>query len=374
MRGSYDRFVARLPRSVVIRDVLLGVAVTAVAEVELLALAPAQIEGPVLGHHLVNLLILPALALRRLTPLGSILVAALGFAVEPLMGSAPVATPYLALLFLLGSLGWYASLRTGVVGVGVTLAAGLVYDATTSDFRWADLIVNAVIILMVWAVVHLMRLTTDRRIRVELDAARSADDAVTAERERIARDLHDSMAHALTLITLQAGGARERADEPLVQETFGAIEQAGREALADMHRFLDLLGPDDDEAPGLAHLPDLVDGVRRGGLDVDLDVQVLADLPPSVATTVYRIVQEGLTNVVRHSDARHARVEVSSDGRAVMARVVDDGSAREALVAGSGHGIAGLRERLALFHGTLETGSNGSGWSMEGRIPIGSGP
>ncbi len=356
-----------------VRDVLTGVVVTAVAEVELLVLNPAEIEGPLLGHHVVNLLILPALAIRRLSPLASILVAALGLAVQPLAGSAPVATPYLALLFLLGSLGWYASTRVGAAGVAVTLAAGLVYDATTSRVRWADLVVNAVIIAMVWVGVHLMRRATERRVRVELEADRAARDAVTTERERIARDLHDSMAHALTLITLQAGGARERAEEPLTQETLGAIEHTGREALADMHRFLDLLGPNDEEAPGLAHLPELVDRVRRGGLEVDLEVQVDADLPPSVATTVYRVVQEGLTNVVRHSDAEQVRVEVCAQQQAVVARVVDNGSAREGTVTGSRRGLAGLRERLALFDGTLETGGTGTGWSVEARIPIGGG-
>ncbi len=332
---------------------------------------PAQIQGNLVAHHAVNLLILPALAVRRLSPIGSILIAAGGFALQPLMGEAPVATPYLALLFLLGSLGWHASTRTGAIGVTVTLAAGLLYDATTSDFRWADLVVNAVLIVMVWAVVHLMRRATDRRVQAELEADRAARAAATAERERIARDLHDSMAHALTLITLQAGGARERADEPLTRDVLGGIERTGREALADMHRFLGLLGPATGESPGIGHLPELVEGVRRHGLEVTLDVDVDADLPQSVGTTVYRVVQEGLTNVVRHSDAVTARVVVRREDREVVARVVDAGTARDAAVTGSGRGLAGLRERLALFDGTLESGCTGDGWSVEARIPHG---
>ncbi len=351
------------------RDLLAGTVVMAVAQIELLLLDGAQVEGGVLGHLLVNLLILPALAIRRISPLGSILVAAVGFAVEPLMGPAPVATPYLALLFLLGSLGWYAATRTGAVGVVVTLVGGLSYDLTTRDFRWADLVVNTVIIVAVWAAAHLMRRATDRRVGAELEADRAARDAVAAERERIARDLHDSMAHALTLMTLQAGGARERAEPGFTHDSFRAIERTGREALADLHRFLDLLGPTDEEAPGIGHLPDLVDGVRHGGLDVHLDVRV-GELTSSVSTAVYRVVQEGLTNVVRHSDAVRARVEVQCDDGMVVARVVDQGSPRPAAVTGSGRGLDGLRERLALFDGTLAARRGADGWLLEARIPL----
>ncbi len=354
-----------------VRDLLAGTAVTVVAQAELLLLDEAQVEGGVLGHLLVNLLILPALAIRRVSPLGSILVAALGFAVEPLMGPAPVATPYLVLLFLLGSLGWYATTRSGALGVVVTLVGGLSYDVTTRDFRWADLVVNAVIIVAVWAAAHLMRRATDRRVSAELERDRAAREAVAAERERISRDLHDSMAHALTLITLQAGGARERADAGPTQDSLRAIERTGREALADLHRFLDLLGPAEEEAPGIADLPDLVDGVRHGGLDVDLDVRVEAELTPSVSTAVYRVVQEGLTNVVRHSDTGRARVEVSSCEGMVVARVADRGSARPTTVQGTGRGLVGLRERLALFDGTLTAHRDGSGWLLEARIPLG---
>jgi signal transduction histidine kinase len=352
------------------RDLLLGAVLTAVAEVELVLLDPSELTGSVLGHHLLNLLILLAFGVRRVSPIASIVVACLGFAVQPVMGSAPIGTPYLALLFLLGSLGWYASIRIGAAGVALTLCLGLLADAFTSEFRWADLAVNAVIIVLAWGAAHALRRATDRRLRVELAADRTTRAAILAERERISRDLHDSLAHALTLITLQAGSARERTDEALARSTLGDIERTGREALADLHRFLDLVGPQDGEAPGLAHLPDLVDGVRRGGLDVELDLALDEQLRPSVATTIYRVVQEGLTNVVRHSDAGNARVEVVREQKHIVARVTNDGRPRAACVQGSGRGLDGLRERLRLFDGSVDSGPTDRGWHLEARIPL----
>jgi signal transduction histidine kinase len=137
-----------------------------------------------------------------------------------------------------------------------------------------------------------------------------------------------------------------------------------------MHRFLDLLGAGSDDAPGVVHLPELVDGVRRNGLAVDLAVEPV-DLPPSLSTAVYRVVQEALTNVVRHSDAGAVRVEVHRDDHALVARVTDDGRAVATRVDGSGRGLTGLRERLALYDGTLESGATGDGWRVEARIPLG---
>lgn len=354
------------------RDALLGVLLTLVAEVELL-LSLDRVTGSALGNAVSYLLIVPAVGLRRRAPLLGITCAAVGFALEPVTGPAPVATPFLVLLFLLASFGWYAGLRTGLLGLALVLLGGLTYDLSRAGLNVADLVVNVVIIVAAWAAGRLLRVSTDRRVAAELAADRAARDAVARERERIGRDLHDSMAHALTLITLQAGGARERTEPGVAADALTAIEQSGREALADMHRFLDLLGgAEGDDAPGVGHLPELVEGVRRGGLDVDLDLSA-GDLPPSVSTTVYRVVQEALTNVVRHSDAGRARVEVSRDGRGLVTRVTDDGRPASTAVHGSGRGLVGLRERLALFGGTLDTSTSDEGWSVEARIPLGEG-
>ncbi|MGC0250671.1 sensor histidine kinase [Pseudactinotalea sp. Z1748] len=360
--------MAALPRSPLTRDVLLGVAVTAAAQAELLLIA-ADGAGPSVWHHLEHVLILPALGLRRRAPLGSILVAAVGLLAAPLVGPVAVAVPYLALLFLLASLGWFASLRRGLVGVAATLACGLGYDAVSGAEPVADLVVNAVLIGSAWMAGHGLRVATDRRVAVEVATDRAARDAVAAERGRIARDLHDSLAHALTLITLRAGGARERVVQASAAQAFGAIEQVGREALADMHRALGLLGPATDDAPGMAHLPDLVEGFRGGGLTVDLDVQACA-IPGSVSTTIYRVVQEALTNVTRHSNACTARVRICHKDGELVTVVTDPGPARPSPTAGTGRGLDGLRQRLDLFGGSLASHRHADGWRVEARIPL----
>ena len=337
------------------------------AQVELFLVAD-RVDSPG-WYHLAELLILPALALRRIAPLGACAFSAVSLGLEPLLGPAPVAAPFLSLLLVLASVGWYGSLRTGLLGVGMILAGGLVHDFTTEQFLLADLVVNVVLIVVVWAGAHLLRVSTDRRIRSELAAERAATEATRAERARIAGDLHDSLAHALTLITLQAGSARERKDHALADEALAGIERTGRDALADMQRFLALLGPGSPDAPGIQDLPGLVEQVRSGGLEVELDTEP-GPVTPGISTTVFRVVQEALTNVVRHSDARYARVAVHRDGTVLVARVSDDGRAVPERTAGSGRGLAGLTERVRVFDGSVSSGRTEHGWQVEARIPL----
>ena len=357
-----------LPRTSFARDLLLGVVVTAVALLELWVAAD-QIEGSLLAHSLVALLILPGLAVRRTHPLASALLGALSLALQPYIGPAPVATGFLVLLFILASLGWYAPLRRGLLGVAAVVAGGLVFDVTTDEFLLADMVVNVVILLAAWAAGRGLRVASDRHVAAEVEADRMAQAAVRGERERISRDLHDSLAHALTLITLQAGSARERTDDGQAADALGTIEDTGREALADMHRFLELLSTPAGEPPGLANVPALVEGVRRNGLAVELTVSV-DQLPLGLSTTVYRVVQEGLTNVVRHSQATRAAVEVHREDRSLVTIVSSTGPARPATTPGSGRGLIGLRERLNVFGGSLHSDATADGWRLEARIPL----
>jgi signal transduction histidine kinase len=357
-----------LPRSVAARDLLVGVVVTTAAAVELWLVAD-RLADPLVGHVLLTLLTLPALAIRRTHPLGAALIGAVSLALQPLVGPAPVASGFLVLLFVLASLGWYADTRRGLVGVGAVLAGGLVFDATTHDFLLADLVVNVVIIVAAWAAGRTVRVASDHRVAAELAADRASRIAVHEERARISRDLHDSLAHALTLITLQAGGARERTDDALARQALGTVEETGRSALADMHRFLELLATPAGEPPGVGHLDDLVAGVRDNGLPVSLEVST-GPLPPGVSTAVFRVVQEGLTNVVRHSEASEAAVSVRREQQNLVAVVSSTGRPRPAATPGSGRGLIGLRERLSLFGGSLESAATRDGWRLEARIPL----
>jgi signal transduction histidine kinase len=350
------------------RDLVLAVAATTLAEVELW-LAAERIDGPLDPHVLVNLLILPALAIRTVAPLGAALLGALSLALQPLAGSAPLAVGFLVLLVVLVSLGWHADTRRGLIGVAAVVVSGLFFELTDDGVLLADLVVNVVIIVATWAAGRGLRVAVDRRVEAEVQAEGAARVAAQEERGRISRDLHDSLAHALTLMTLQAGSARERATEAGSADALRSIELTGRAALADLHGFLQLLSSSPVDPPGVQHVGDLVAGVRRNGLEVHLEIAA-GILPTGVSTTVYRVVQEGLTNVVRHSDATTAAVAVRREERGVVTVVSSVGRPRSTRSPGGGRGLVGLRERLAVVGGSLHSEATVDGWRLEARIPL----
>ena len=317
---SYDRPVPLLPASPIRRDLLLATVFAGLAQVELFLVAD-RVDSPG-WYHLAELLILPALALRRIAPLGACAFAAVSLGLEPLLGPAPVAAPFLSLLLVLASVGWYGSLRTGLLGVGMILAGGLVHDFTTER-------------VPVGGPGRQRRADRGRvgRGRTCCGSAPTAGSGPSwrpneprprppeAERARIAGDLHDSLAHALTLITLQAGSARERTEHALAAEAL-AVDRADRARRPGRHAAVPGAA-----RPGLAGrsghpetCPAWWSSVRSGGLEVELDTEP-GQVTPGISTTVFRVVQEALTNVVRHSDARDARVAVHRDGAVLVARV-----------------------------------------------------
>lgn len=364
-----------LPASLLARDGLLAGVLTVVTQVELL-LAAGEVEGPRWVQQVAFTVMTASVALRRVRPLLAALVIALGMAGQTLAGEAPVVGGFLALLVVAASLGYHAGLRSGVVGLAAIAMSATLYDFVAARFVLADFVGNMVIVGGGWGGARLLRSSTDRRVKAEVARDRAAREAVAAERNRIARDLHDSVAHALTLMTLQAGAARERAHGSVV-ETLGSIEREGRRALADMHRSLRLLGDVGDrvgESPGLKDLDDLLARVRASGLEVSASlVGELDDLPASVSSTAYCVVQEALTNAVKHSGAAHASVELKRSPHELTIEVRDDGAgpdgARAAI--GSGSGLASLRERVSLFGGRLTAApADESGWRLQATIPL----
>ncbi|MGH3457552.1 sensor histidine kinase [Aeromicrobium sp.] len=356
-------------------DVAVAVVLTLATQLELV-LAADRVEGSLLVQHVVFAVATACVALRRRAPLLGCLVFAVAFTLQTLEGEAPVVGGFLAMLILLVSLGFHATWRKGVVGVLAIAGAALSYDFLADEFVLADFLGNAGIVLMAWGLAVALRVATDRRIAAEVAKDRFAREEVAAERGRIARDLHDSVAHGLTLMTLQAGAARERATEESVVGALRLIEDGGRAALADMHRFLQLVGDDGDpgSAPGLQHLEEMVDRVRAGGLDVRLFLdRDLGGVAGGVSSTVYRIVQEALTNTVKHAGATHAEVSIAAEDGTLVVEVTDNGRARalNGSTAGSGRGVEGMRRRAELFDGTLTTGRTGDGgWSVMARLPL----
>lgn len=363
-----------LPTSRLARDSLWALLLTVTTQFELM-IVQDRLAQP-LAQHLAFTLVTAPVALRRRAPLAGTLVCALGMALQTLAGPAPVVGGFIAMLVIVASLGFHAGLRRGLTGLTAMAAAVSLADLIAERFSLADLLGNTAIVLMAWGFAHATRVSTDARIAAEVARDRAARDAVSAERSRIARDLHDSVAHTLTLMTLQAGAARERATEQAVVGALSAIETGGREAMVDMHRFLRLLGEESPpgDAPGLQDLDDLVTRVRAGGFAVDLQVcGDLAEVPASVSATAYRVVQEGLTNAVKHSGALGAQVSVARRDGLLQVGVTDTGADAGAgpdLAIGSGRGLTALRERLELFEGTLTTGADDRGWSLTATIPV----
>ncbi|MGH3049170.1 MAG: sensor histidine kinase, partial [Gaiellaceae bacterium] len=198
--------------------------------------------------------------------------------------------------------------------------------------------------------------------------------AAAEEQARIARELHDVVAHALSVIVVQASAAADAFDvEPrLVGEPIRSIETAARSALADLRRVLGVLQRDTDYAPqpGLARLDELLGQVRATGLEVELEVRGSAKrLPRSVDLSAYRIIQEALTNTLKHARAERARVFVRY-GDSIQIEISDDGQGANGAQPGSG--LVGMRERVALLGGAIETGSlPGRGYRVAASIPTG---
>jgi signal transduction histidine kinase len=203
--------------------------------------------------------------------------------------------------------------------------------------------------------------------------------AVAAERARIARDLHDVIAHSVTVMTVQGGAARllldsdpRRAREPLL-----VVEETGHQALADMRRLVGIVHHEQEREPalapqpGLADLPALVEQLRRAGLPTDLVVQGEPEtLTPGLELAAYRIVQEALTNALKHAGPARARVTVSYEPNALRLEVSDDGPGASNPPHG-GHGLVGMRERVALYDGELEVGPRAAGgFGVRARLPL----
>jgi signal transduction histidine kinase len=209
-------------------------------------------------------------------------------------------------------------------------------------------------------------------------AAQQATRAVADERARIARELHDIVAHSLSVVTLQTQAVRRRlgSDHEPEAESLQAVERTAREALEEMRRLLGALRVGGDEPapltpqPGLSQIDTLVEQTRRAGIAVEvLTSGERPRLNPGLDLAGYRVVQEALTNVRRHASASRVRVDLRYTGEEVAIEVGDDGSGHRP--GGPGNGLIGMRERVELYGGSLETGSRpGGGYLVRARLPI----
>ncbi|GAA1608027.1 hypothetical protein GCM10009679_09890 [Saccharothrix algeriensis] len=216
-----------------------------------------------------------------------------------------------------------------------------------------------------------------RAAALEQEQAATARAAMAEERARIARELHDVVSHHVSVMVVQAGAAGKVIDQrpDLAAGALSAIEDSGRAAMAELRHLLGLMAPADDRLhpqPGLRELDTLVDAVRAAGQPVTLRRDG-ADVPEGVDLTAYRVVQEGLTNALRHAPGAVTAVHIRRDGADLLVEVSNEAAAGEPGGPGAGRGLLGLRERLRLHDGTLQAGAApGGGFLLAARIPAAS--
>lgn len=277
--------------------------------------------------------------------------------------------------------------RRVVIGGFIVAAGFLSVVFTAPNVSWTDALTTWVSLSVVWSVACVLRIYRASAARAErrlalfaADRDARAREAVTQERARLARELHDSVGHALNVVVLHAGAAqRIMTTKPdLAQDALVNIETAGRQALGDIERMLGILRADQQEAsqdkePGMGEVETLCRQVREAGLPVQLTVEgTRRALPSSLDLTAYRIVQESLTNTLKHAGRTRARVEIRFEDDALAIAVLDEGrGVRAGAAVGGGRGLLGMRERVLIFGGELRAGPRAEGgFAVHARLPL----
>ncbi|MFB8088125.1 sensor histidine kinase [Streptomyces sp. NPDC055992] len=294
--------------------------------------------------------------------------------------------PLIAYLFLLLALALRRSRRVLVAVWLATGAASLILHLTRADRSNGSALLLPLfgaVVLVIGAAVRERRVAQRRLAEQEtVSEAERARRTLLEERARIARELHDVVAHHMSVITVQADSAPYRltglSDE--AREEFGTIAASARESLTEMRRLLVVLRGDGTEGerapqPGIDRLQQLVEATVRAGLPAELSLAAdLGDVPPAVDLSAYRIVQEALANVVRHAPGARTRVSVTSDGAHLTVLVVNGPPEQPVSpleTAGTGHGLVGMRERVRLTGGSLDTGPlPDGGFRVAARLPL----
>jgi signal transduction histidine kinase len=380
-RQSYARYVRRFLRDPILVDRLVAVVATVGVEAEV------WLGGGTHGHPLPFALLGPLvtlpIAVRRRWPLQvALLATALDALATGLWGPPEVVSLFVAWAFALYGLAVWTGTRefaTGTLFFGVTSAAAIVIGPGPTQGGVVFTLVALLVLMLVRRVVR------ERELRaglLEREEGLRAREAVVEERARIARELHDMVAHNVSMIVLQAGAERRAlpTEARSTREVLTTIEEVGRQALVEMRRLLGMLRTEEGESalapqPSLATLELLVDQVREAGLPVEVDIHGQPrPLAGGIELAAYRIIQEALTNSLRHAGDARARVAIRYGGKSLEIEVSDDGrgSADADGLGGGGHGLVGMRERVALYGGTLDVGRrNGGGFTVRAVLPLG---
>lgn len=383
-------------------DIALTAVLLALGAVALFTYRPddgVEYRDPdVLGVVLIAAFTVPVL-FRRIAPLPVALVlAALNLAAT--VWHYPTPTGAVIMLIAVYSLGAYTVLGRGLAGLGSILGSTYLYLIVTARrFPEADDLGGAALVFVTlgfagaWGIgrsvraprLHAQHLE-ERAAQLERTREAEVRAALAEERGQIARELHDVVAHHVSVMTVQAAGAQRslERDPARSREAMAAIEATGRAALTEMRRIVGVLrGPDDGQPspvpgrtpqPGLADLPALIDQLAATGLPVVLHTEgAQTELPISVDLTAYRIIQEALTNTLKHAAGAAAAVTLRHSPGELVVEVTDNGRRRPPDTDSHrpGHGLLGMRERVALYGGDLHTGTGpAGGFQVRARIPV----
>jgi len=389
-------------------DTLLALALAAAALVSLAATYdelpptdPAFSHGFTLAVVVSMLALTLPLALRRRFPFSVAVVVVVAFLIARIVVHVPEANvSLLAAWFTIYSVAVHGQrrFRTPVLIVCyIAIVAELVreiffvsYANGPSLARFFSLFYNVLVVALpwllgaaIWSLRDRQRKLADQTIELRIEREENARQAVFAERVRIARELHDVVAHHVSVIGVQAAGARRVMDRDPARaaEALSSIEDSSRRAVAELHRLLGFLrraGETDDLAPqpGLAQLGDLIAEAGQGELLVDLTIKGgVRPLSPTLEVSAYRVIQEALTNTRKHSRATTANIRLHYGLEELEVEVFDDGPERDAEQAGGqvGHGLIGMRERAALHGGHLRAGPRpGGGFAVHASFPLNS--
>jgi signal transduction histidine kinase len=328
-------------------------------------------------------------ALRRRYPLWAPLVALSFLSVFALVSSersiSSLTMPFVAALAAAVSVGLVGDRRQSIAGWAAVIAGAAVVSSKSgsaySDFFW-----SALILTLAWFFGSALgtrteqaRELTERVEAVERERATAAERATAEERARIARELHDVVAHSVSVMVVQASGVRRllKEEQEREREALMSVEQIGRQALTEMRRMLGVMRSHEESPaalapqPGLQHLVQLIAQVEEAGLPVTLRIEgERPDLSPGVDLSAYRIVQEGLTNALKHAKGAHAEVVVRYIDSSVELEIADNGLGTPN-GDGKGHGLVGMRERVALYGGTIDAGPRaGGGFVLRAWLPV----
>lgn len=337
-------------------------------------------------------LLLVPLLVRRTHPVVMFTAVALllAWGAATASGPSPAYAVFLVAVHAIAAYGpvWavWAGMATGVLGAGLAVRAWWVVGSDPVEMLAAFGVICGVV-AAAWFAGLLQRVRRayileleDRAKRIEREAAQQVQLAANEERSRIAREMHDVVAHSLSVMIVQADGAlyASKNDPAAAPRALETISETGRSSLQQMRGLLGILRAEESDVqlapvPGAVDVPALVEQVAANGLDVTLEV--LGDLgrvPAATGLTVYRVVQESLTNTLKHAGPGvKAEVDLRVTTTDVRIRVDDDGRGASA-VDGRGHGLRGVRERIALHTGTVEAGPrSGGGYRVSAVIPLG---